>query len=95
MAERKIWYEPHPVSADRKAELRAQGYTIVDAKFDPEAMTEKAKPDAEIEAAHQPLTRTHVARMAKRHLQEACRANGLDDTGTVDAMRERLAEHLF
>ncbi len=31
----KIKYEPHPVSSERKAELRAQGFKIVDARFDP------------------------------------------------------------
>lgn len=30
-----IHYEPHPVSAERKAELREQGLTIVDARFAP------------------------------------------------------------
>lgn len=35
MTEQKIAYEPHPVSAERKAELRAQGYTILDARFAP------------------------------------------------------------
>lgn len=30
-----IWYEPHPVSPERKTELRAQGYKIVDAAFAP------------------------------------------------------------
>ena len=32
----KIWYEPHPVTAERKAELRAQGFRILDAVFQPE-----------------------------------------------------------
>ena len=31
----KIVYEPHPVSPDRKAELRAQGLTIIDERFKP------------------------------------------------------------
>ncbi len=31
----KIAYEPHPVSPERKAELRSQGFKIVDAKFKP------------------------------------------------------------
>lgn len=35
MKEREIIYEPHPVSAERKAELRAQGYKIIDAVFKP------------------------------------------------------------
>lgn len=30
-----IAYEPHPVSAERKAELRAAGLKIVDARFAP------------------------------------------------------------
>lgn len=34
--EQKIIYEPHPVSAERKAELRGQGYKILDAVFKPE-----------------------------------------------------------
>lgn len=33
----KICYEPHPVSSERKAELRAQGFKIIDARFAPDA----------------------------------------------------------
>lgn len=33
---RETIYEPHPVTPERKAELRAQGYRIVDAKFAPD-----------------------------------------------------------
>lgn len=32
----KIAYEPHPVTPERKAELRAAGYKIIDAVFAPE-----------------------------------------------------------
>jgi hypothetical protein len=31
----KIAYEPHPVTPERKAELRALGFKIVDAAFKP------------------------------------------------------------
>lgn len=31
----KIIYEPHPISAPRKAKLQAQGYKIIDAIFAP------------------------------------------------------------
>lgn len=31
----KIAYEPHPVSPKRKAELRTQGFRIVDVRFKP------------------------------------------------------------
>lgn len=36
MRTEEIWYEPHPVTPERKAELRAQGYRIIDAKFAPQ-----------------------------------------------------------
>lgn len=31
----QIVYEPHPVSPERKAELVAQGFKIIDARFAP------------------------------------------------------------
>jgi hypothetical protein len=31
----KVVYEKHPVTAERKAELRQKGYKIIDAKFAP------------------------------------------------------------
>ena len=32
----KTAYEPHPVSPERKAELIAQGFKIIDARFAPD-----------------------------------------------------------
>jgi len=32
----KVIYEKHPVTAERKAELRQKGYKIIDAKFAPD-----------------------------------------------------------
>lgn len=40
-----IHYEPHPVSPERKAELRAQGLKIIDARFAPKG-TAKPTPVA-------------------------------------------------
>ena len=34
--DRKVIYEVHPVSQERKAELIKQGYKIIDAQFAPE-----------------------------------------------------------
>lgn len=34
----KTIYEPHPVSPERKAELRAAGFKIIDAAFAPEGI---------------------------------------------------------
>lgn len=51
------WYEPHPVSPARKAELRAKGHKIIDARFapadwiSPDALqAEEAKDEAEAQA---------------------------------------------
>ena len=40
----KIHYEKHPVSAERKAELRAQGLRIIDAKFAPKQEKKEEAP---------------------------------------------------
>lgn len=42
--EKPIWYEEHPVSPERKAELVGKGYRILDAVFKP---AEEAKPKDE------------------------------------------------
>lgn len=54
----KIIYEPHPVTPERKAELRAQGYKIIDAQFapadhEPEAPKRGRKPGHDGERAEQ------------------------------------------
>lgn len=36
MKDQQIWYEPHPVKPERKAELRKRGFQIIDAAFMPE-----------------------------------------------------------
>lgn len=51
MAYKKIAYEPHPVSHERKRELNAQGYKIVDIVFKPAdaepVPTTEAQPEQE------------------------------------------------
>lgn len=42
MAEKKIVYEPHPVSPERKAELVAKGYKIIDAIYAPKGEATRA-----------------------------------------------------
>ncbi len=39
----KICYEPHPVTPERKKELREQGFTIIDARFDPDYVPPQPK----------------------------------------------------
>ncbi len=90
MADRKIIYEPHPVTPERKAELRAKGFHIVDAKFAPPDALSAPEP---IEA--EAVTRTQLVRMRKADLRALAVAEGLNHEGTVDDLRERLAWHLF
>ena len=44
---KKIIYEAHPVSPERKAELTAQGFRIVDARFAPDDAPKAEEPVAE------------------------------------------------
>ncbi len=44
--DQKIAYEPHPVSPERKAELRQAGYRIVDAVYAPEGYQPAESADA-------------------------------------------------
>jgi len=45
-----VIYEPHPVSPERKAELRAEGLRIIDIQFKPTDV----EPEAQAEAAAEP-----------------------------------------
>ena len=45
-----IHYEPHPVSPERKAELRAQGLKIIDSRFKPADLAEAETSAAAVEA---------------------------------------------
>lgn len=54
----KIAYEPHPVTPERKAELREQGFRIIDARFAPAG----ALPAGEVAEAP---TKTEIATMKK------------------------------
>lgn len=42
----KIAYEKHPISEERVAELRSQGFKIVDERFKPADYKEPVKPQA-------------------------------------------------
>jgi hypothetical protein len=57
---RKTIYEPHPVTPERKAQLREQGYTILDAAFAPEGYVH---PDA---VRPEPTAQSHDAPVARR-----------------------------
>ncbi|MBV7434495.1 hypothetical protein KRX19_05580 [Cardiobacteriaceae bacterium TAE3-ERU3] len=45
MKKEDVIYEPHPVTPERKAELRKQGYRIIDARFKPDDWEEPKSED--------------------------------------------------
>lgn len=71
-----IWYEPHPVSPERKREITSQGYRIIDAVFDP--------------ARTAPPPPLPLDQMQRAELAAALKERGLPSTGKLEDMRERL-----
>lgn len=47
----KIAYEPHPVTPERKRELREQGFKIMDVRFAPEGHKRAAVEPVEVQQA--------------------------------------------
>lgn len=80
----KIKYEPHPVTPERKAELRDQGYKIIDARFAPAS-----------EAAPVPQSPEDIDGMGKKDVSELLKAHGDDGKGSVGELRERLKAVMF
>jgi hypothetical protein len=62
----QIIYEPHPVSPERKAELRAAGFKIIDARFAPEGEA----PDT--------VTREGIAKMKRPEVVDLLEAHGAE-----------------
>src|SRR5690606_7735981 len=89
----KIIYEPHPVSPERKAQLRAEGYKILDAKFLPEGELENlAIPDVGAIAGDNKPDDAEVAE--KDELIAALKELGVrrDRRTSVENLRDALAE---
>lgn len=55
MAFTKIAYEPHPCSVDRKRELNAQGFQVLDARFKPAGAVDAADSDGDGETSKDEL----------------------------------------
>lgn len=76
----KIAYEPHPVSAARKAELMADGFKIIDARFEPKA---------EVTAM------MDTAKMKRADLVDLLEMHGGETTGNVAELRARLNSIIY
>ena len=82
-----IAYEPHPVTPERKAELIAQGYKILDARFAPKGA---AAPEPSMPS------KTDIATMKKADCLEWLERSGVADAdGTVLELREMLRGTLY
>ena len=85
----KIAYEKHPVSPERKAELRGQGYKILDARF---------APKGEEPVEHEPQgipSKSDIAIMKKADCIEWLDAHGADTDGTIAELRSRLRAVMY
>lgn len=93
----KIAYEPHPVSPERKAELRKQGFKILDAKFaPPEVRAPEGKVADPAGQARDLPTADDIAKMPKAELVEWLKAHGVDaPEGKVAELREVLTKIMF
>lgn len=85
----KIAYEPHPVTPERKKELREQGFKILDARFAPKDY----QPQPEAKGIP---SKTDIARMPKAELVEWIEAHGVENPeGTVADLREKLTRMIY
>lgn len=83
-----IVYEPHPVSPERKAELRAQGKTIIDARYKPAHL----KDDEPVEE----ITRETIATMKRQDVIDLLELHGVvGATGKLSDLRKWLVEVMF
>lgn len=87
----EIAYEPHPVSPERKAELRAEGKKIVDIRFKPSGSTAVRREADPLAGA----TRKGLAKARKDELIEAANHLKIDASGKADELRKRIAGVLF
>lgn len=86
-----IVYEPHPVTPERKAELRKAGKTIIDAAFKPAGLVaeEAGEPAPE-------LTRESIAKMGRKDLVQHLEAHGVvGATGKIKDLRNWLTKTVF
>ena len=82
----KIIYEPHPVTSERKAELRKQGYKIRDSAYAPKG---EAKPSKAI-------TPEDIDGMKRADVIDLLAAHGVEGaTGKVADLRKWLKRVMF
>lgn len=82
----KIVYEPHPVSPERKAELRAQGCKIVDKRFEP---------GTPVAPAVDQFTPEGIAVMEREDVVDLLKLHGAHARGKLPTLRARLTEIMF
>lgn len=82
----KISYEPHPVTPERKAELRAEGYTILDAIYAPK--DDAPEPDQ--------ITREDIDSMKRADVIDLLEMHGVEGaTGKLADLRNWLKQVMF
>ncbi len=92
----KIAYLTHPVSKEKKAAARKEGFKIIDRRFAPEEVGEDDFVEPiEQDATPEPITREDIADMKKADVVELLEAHGASTDGNLPELRERLIATMF
>jgi len=84
----KIAYEPHPVTPERKKELREQGFKIIDERFKPDHLKEAEAPER--------ITPETIDSMKKKDVVDLLKEHGVEDPeGSVAELREKAKQIIF
>ncbi len=84
----EVVYEPHPVSPERKAELIAQGKTILDAVYAPKGEA--------VEPTPTDITRESVGKMSRADIKEFLEAHGVSKPkGNLAKLKADLISIMF
>lgn len=67
--QREIVYEPHPVSIERKRELLASGFKIIDARFDPDRQDAPAEGEGNRDGGSKPADGDDLTTARARYLE--------------------------
>ena len=86
----KVVYEKHPVTAERKAELRQKGYKIIDAKFAPDDY--KHPEPIKAEKAGKPNSGGNKPKTDEEKLRAALTEKGIsfNEDATLDELKALL-----
>ncbi len=92
----KIAYLAHPVSKEKKAEARKEGFKIIDRRFAPAEIGEDdVLETVATDEQTDPITRESIADMKKADVVDLLEMHGASTEGNLPELRERLIATVF